>query len=208
MDWILGALLVQYALFEWNMSVYKPFRDAKLARWPRASILVPCRNEAPRIEKNVRTMLAQDYPDYEVLVFDDDSDDGSREILQRLAAENPRLRLLLGGELKSGWTGKNYGCHRLAEAATGEWLLFVDADTSHEPPMLRRAIGTAIEEKASFLSTFPRQIFRAGDELVVPLMFFILLTFLPMFFVARRTWRWAGDFAAVYVRFLLIEKDE
>jgi len=206
MSWILGAIIVQYVLFEWNMIVYRPFKLSDLGFWPRVSVLVPCRNEAPRIESCVRTLLSQDYPDFEVVVYDDDSDDGSYEILQTIAQEDKRLVPIRGGTLEIGWTGKNRACHKLSQSATGEWMLFVDADTTHDPAMLKHAIATVVREKASFLSTFPRQIFRSADACVVPLMFFILLTFLPMFWVERKTWKAMGDFSAACGQFLLFRK--
>jgi chlorobactene glucosyltransferase len=109
--------------------------------------------------------------------------------------------------MPEGWQGKNHACHQLSQAAAGEWLLFADADTHHEPSMLKSALKTAVGQKAQMVSTFPKQIFSKGDEFVVPLMFFILLSFLPMFFVAKRTWKWAGTFATACGQFLLIRRD-
>lgn len=208
MDWILGILLVQLALFEWNMASYRRFSSAAPRKSARASVLVPCRNEAAHIEKNVRALLAQDYADFEVIVYDDDSDDGSSEILRRLEQEAAgRLRVISGGALEPGWSGKNRACAALGAAASGEWLLFTDADVSCTPDMLRRAVATAEERGASLVSTFPRQVFRGGDELIVPLMFFVLTGFLPMYFVDKKTWRWAGDFSAACGQFLLFRRD-
>lgn len=206
-EWILTIQIVILVLFEWNLRVYRPLSSAPMANYPFVSVLIPCRNEAPRIRANVGKLLRQDYPDYEVVVYDDDSNDGSGDILDEMAREDRRLRIIRGGALPAGWTGKNRACHELAKAARGAWLLFVDADTHHEPGMLRHSLQTAIREKASFLSTFPRQRFTSlGDELIVPLMFNILLCFLPMYFVPKKTWKWAGSFSAACGQFLLFEK--
>jgi chlorobactene glucosyltransferase len=98
------------------------------------SILVPARNEAANIEVCVRSLLAQDYSRWELLVLDDQSEDATGAILARLAAEDGRLRVLPGGPLLPGWLGKANACRQLAAAARGDWLLFTDADTVHQPP--------------------------------------------------------------------------
>ncbi|MBF0253794.1 MAG: glycosyltransferase [Candidatus Omnitrophica bacterium] len=200
-------LAVITLIFEWNMSVYRPFGGNPGGKDPSVSILVPCRNEAEGIARNLKTLLAQDYSDYEVLVLDDNSDDGTLQILESLAAESSNLKVLRGKPLPSGWQGKNFACHELSEAARGEWLLFLDADTRHEPGMLRMAMNTARSRRADLLSTFPRQRFGSlGDELLVPMMFFVLLCFLPMYFVEKRTWKWAGNFSAACGQLLLISR--
>jgi len=92
---------------------------------PRVSVLVPARNEGHNIAACVRSLLAQDYPDLEVLVLDDASDDGTARIRDGFSADR-RLRVLPGLPLPPGWLGKNWACHQLARAATRELLLFVD----------------------------------------------------------------------------------
>lgn len=205
---ILGFLFVFLFLFEWNMSVYRPFVTKPLAKYPSVSILVPARNESPHIGPNVESLLAQDYPDFEVIVLDDDSTDDTAKILASLKARHKHLRVLSGEPLPAGWTGKNRACHRLSEAAANEWLLFVDADTHHAPDGLKRAVETVVHRDAVLVSTFPRQRLASwGDALLVPLMYFVLLTYLPMYFVAKRTWRWVGDFSAACGQYMLIRKD-
>lgn len=205
---ILTILLVLYALFEWNLRVYRRFSSKPLASYPRVSVLVPCRNEEKRLEPNLLSLLSQDYPDFEVIVLDDNSTDTTPGILKKLSAAHPRLRVLTGRPLPAGWQGKNYACHQLSEAAGGDWLLFVDADTTHAPGMLRAALQEASDRKAAVVSTFPRQIFHsAGDELTVPLMFFILLSFLPMFFTDKKIPVARGAFATGCGQFFLVRRD-
>jgi chlorobactene glucosyltransferase len=186
---MLGILLVLYALFEWNLRVYRRFSSKPAAAQPRISVLVPCRNEEKRLEANLRSLLDQDYSDFEVIVLDDNSTDATPDILKKLSSANGRLKVLKGKPLLKGWQGKNYACHQLYNAASGEWFLFVDADTFHTPGMLKAVHQEAADRKAAFVSTFPRQVFASsGDELIVPLMFFVLLTFLPMFFTDKKIW--------------------
>lgn len=205
---ILTILLVLYALFEWNLRVYRRFSSKPLAAHPKVSVLVPCRNEEKRLEPNLLSILSQDYPDFELIVLDDNSTDATPAILRGLSASHPRLKVLTGQPLPAGWQGKNYACHQLSEAASGEWLLFVDADTSHAPGMLRAALQEAADRRAAVVSTFPRQLFTsAGDELTVPLMFFILLTFLPMFFTDKKIPVAKSAFATGCGQFFLIRRD-
>lgn len=195
---MLGILLVLYALFEWNLRVYRKFTSKPAANYPKISVLIPCRNEEKRLEANLKSLLSQDYPDFEVIVLDDNSTDSTPDILKKLSAaanngsagaEGGRLKVLRGSPLPEGWQGKNYACHQLYNAASGEWMLFADADTFHAPGMLKAVYQEAADRKAAFVSTFPRQVFAsAGDALIVPLMFFVLLSFLPMFFTDKKIW--------------------
>ncbi|MEO7317425.1 MAG: glycosyltransferase, partial [Chthoniobacteraceae bacterium] len=100
---------------------------------PLVSILVPARNEALNIAACAGSLLAQDYPNCELLVLDDHSEDGTPEILRGLGVSESgeRARVLCGAELPEGWTGKGWACHQLAQAARGKFLFFADADTAH-----------------------------------------------------------------------------
>lgn len=205
---MLSILAVLYALFEWNLRVYRKFSSKSAAAYPKISVLIPCRNEAPRLESNLQSLLDQDYSDFEIIALDDNSDDATPDILAKLSQAHDRLKLLRGMPLPAGWQGKNYACHQLSQAAAGDWLLFVDADTFHAPGMLKAAMQEAADRKVALVSTFPRQVFSSkGDELTVPLMFFILLSFLPMFFTAKRIPFAKGAFATGCGQFILVRRD-
>lgn len=108
---------------------------------PSLSIVVPARNEARGIEAGVRSLLAQDVPRLEVILVEDRSDDATPQIADRLAAEDPRLRVIHVTELPHGWLGKNHALHLGAARASGELILFTDADVVMRPDTLRRAAG-------------------------------------------------------------------
>ncbi|MCS7178708.1 MAG: glycosyltransferase family 2 protein [Anaerolineae bacterium] len=148
---------------------------------PRVSILVPVRNEEAVIRHCLRSLLAQDYPDFEVLVLDDGSTDGTGAVLAALAREESRLRVLVGRPLPEGWLGKHWACQQLAEAATGELLLFTDADTIHHPWALRLGVAALLEEQADLLSGFLHQrLITWGERLTVPTIFWCFFSFLPL----------------------------
>lgn len=120
------------------------------------SAVVPARNEADNLERVVRSLSRQ--PEIaEILVVNDQSTDGSSEILARVAAEIPRLRVLENTELPDGWVGKNFAASLGAAASRGDWLLFTDADTEHLPGAAARALEQAQRCGAALVSYSPEQ---------------------------------------------------
>lgn len=182
----------------------------KLGSYPRSkdlplvSVLVPARNEERNIGGCVESLLAQDYPNFEVLVLDDNSTDGSWQILSQLSAKDARLRILKGLPLPEGWLGKHWACHQLAKQAQGEMLLFTDADTRHNPNSLRDGISAMISEKADMVTAFPYEETKTwGERLTVSLFPWFALCFLPLI-VAYRTR--SPAFSAAVGQFMLISR--
>ena len=126
-------------------------------------------------------MLASSHDHLEVLVYNDDSSDNTPRILERLDAEHDNLRIVPHVHLPQGWVGKQHACHRLASAARGDHVLFIDADVRLEPDAVARALAFAQSTDSALVSTFPRQIVRTLSELLlVPNIFFVLLSYLPL----------------------------
>ena len=125
---------------------------------PQISIIVPARNEARQIERCVRSLLAQDYPHFEVIVVDDRSEDETAAIVARIAADDPRVHVISGEPLPPDWIGKPWALYQGAKRASGDWLLFTDADTIHEPGALSAAIGYARAHNLDVLSVLTEQI--------------------------------------------------
>jgi chlorobactene glucosyltransferase len=156
-------------------------RHAAPQHFPKVSVLVPARNEERNIEHCIVSLLAQDYPDFEVLALDDQSTDRTRAILEVLAAGHARLQVLDGRPLEAGWLGKNWACAQLAAQAAGELLLFTDADTFHQPQALRALVIAMEGEHAGLISGFPRQeVLTWGEKLVVPVLFWVIYCFTPL----------------------------
>ncbi|HEY7515962.1 MAG TPA: glycosyltransferase, partial [Vicinamibacteria bacterium] len=126
--------------------------------WPLVTIVVPARNEAAAVEAAVRSLLAQDYPRHEVFAVDDRSTDSTGAILDHLADEDPRLRVIHVSTLPQGWLGKNHACQLAGAEARGDWLLFTDGDVSFAPETLRRAIAVAEERGLGHLVAFPEMV--------------------------------------------------
>lgn len=124
---------------------------------PRVSVLVAAKDEEDNIETCVRTFLGQDYPDFELIVIDDRSDDATPAILRRLRAEHPdALRVVTVSQLREGWFGKNNAMREGVAVATGDWLCFADADCRQtSPSTLSMAMSEAAANDTGFLSVLP-----------------------------------------------------
>ena len=118
----------------------------------RCSVVLAARDEAARIESTVRHLLAQTGVQVEIIVVDDRSTDRTSEILQRLAAEDTRLQVKRVEVLPEGWLGKCHACHLGANAATGDWILFTDADCWLRPDVIQRALAVAERAKADHVT--------------------------------------------------------
>jgi chlorobactene glucosyltransferase len=194
--WQLYALLiVLFLLFGIITSVINIFTVKRFDQYPPAreypfvSVLVPARNEAHTISKCISSLLAQDYPYYEVIVLNDNSTDDSSRILEQLARNHSRLQVIQGAPLPEDWLGKHWACHQLDQAAKGELILFTDADTFHTPDMLRTSVSALIAEKADLVSAFPHQeMLTWGERLLVPIMCWGIFTFIPIRLVQKMHW--------------------
>jgi glycosyltransferase involved in cell wall biosynthesis len=126
--------------------------------WPHVSVVIPACNEAANLESAVATLLQQDYPDLEIILVDDRSSDGTGKIIDRLARDDPRIRAVHIKSLPPGWLGKVHALHRGVEQASGEWLLFTDADVHFGAAVLRRAVALVLHQRVDHLALIPRTI--------------------------------------------------
>jgi cellulose synthase/poly-beta-1,6-N-acetylglucosamine synthase-like glycosyltransferase len=148
----------------------------------RVSVLLPVRDEAARVGPTLRSLLAQEGVDLEVVVLDDGSTDGTAEVVRSVADGDPRVRLLTGRPLPDGWLGKPYACQQLADAAAGtsDVLVFVDADVVLAPHAVAATVALLEQTGLDLLSPYPRQEAPGATALVQPLLQWSWLTFLPL----------------------------
>lgn len=153
---------------------------------PRVSVLVPARNEERSIDACVRSLAAQQYPDLEVIVLDDNSTDRTHEIVTAIAASDPRVSIIRGADLPAGWVGKCYACHQLSQRATGEILLFTDADTVHAPQALRAAVAQLERQRADLFTMIPfERLDTWWEQLLLPFLHFTFIAYLPIPLITR-----------------------
>ena len=156
-------------------------RHSPPSQLPMVSILVPARNEERNIFSCIQSLLSQDYPCFEVLVLNDQSNDGTQEVLKRIATSHPSLHVFEGKPPPENVVGKNWACSQLALQASGELLLFTDADTCHRSEMLRAVVTSFIGERADLLTGYPRQLVHSwGELLLVPFFSWVLFCFIPL----------------------------
>ena len=155
---------------------------------PAISVLIPARNEEASITAAVEAALASRHVDIEVIVLDDHSEDGTARLVRSLGEKDPRVRLLAAPELPPGWCGKQHACHVLAGAARMPLLVFLDADVRLGPDGLARLAAFQRESDADLVSGVPHQ--ETGtllEKLLIPLIHFVLLGFLPLSRMRRYT---------------------
>ncbi len=156
---VLGVLTLLWLLLiagvgawgrRWRLELTERLGD----RAPRLSICVPARNEEGRIGACVEALLAQDYPDMEIVVVDDRSEDGTRREALAAAGGDPRFLLVEGAPPRKGWAGKPWACTRAAGESTGELLLFVDADVRLAPGASAAAVARLQRDELALLSGY------------------------------------------------------
>ncbi len=174
---------------QWNRNPVTPSGN------PRVSIIVPARNEQDTIEQALQTLLSLDYDNYEVIAVDDRSTDRTGEIMEDLKREwgaPPLAEVAKSGktfqvvhhrDLPPGWLGKTHAMWTAANQATGDWILFTDADVFFKPDSLRRALAYAEAEPADHVVLFPRMIMKRPGE------YMMIAFFQTMFMFGHRPWK-------------------
>lgn len=183
---------------------------------PRVSILIPARNEATILATTLPAFLAQDYDNYEVILADDASTDGTGDLAQSFASRHPgRLRVIRIESLPPGWVGKTHALHRAFEAAGGDWVLATDADVVFHPKALRAGLWLAERQQAELVSIFA--FLDCGsfwEKLMMPVFGLMLATVFPLrkinapqssvalasggyILMRRETWAGLGGYEAI-----------
>lgn len=192
---VLCYLIATSAVLIRNRYEFKGLNDIKASAknpLPFVSICIPARNEESVIERCVTSALKQDYPNFEVLVLDDNSTDNTTQILSQLAGIIANLKHLKGTSKPINWLGKPWACHQLSKEAKGEILVFIDADVWLEPNTLINTISNIQNKDA--ITVWPQQKLGSfWENMTVPLVYFALFTLLPAKYVERPP-RWMPKF--------------
>src|SRR6266699_6394697 len=148
--WLTHGIRVAYGAV--RLPWIKDFAPASDADCPRISILLAARDEEEKLPAALATLMEIDYPNLEVIAVDDRSQDFTGHILDEFAARHSRLCVVHVTQLPAGWIGKPHALQNAYETATGEWLLFTDADVRFTPDVLRRAIAFVRQQNLDHLS--------------------------------------------------------
>ena len=129
-----------------------------LDEWPSISIIIPACNEELTIEEAMNKLLAIDYPNYEVIAINDRSTDRTGDLLDQFTQRDDRLHVIHIEELPEGWLGKLNALHVGTQSATGDYLVYADADVHFKSDVLRRVMSYVVSSNLDYLSIFPKFI--------------------------------------------------
>lgn len=185
--WIIfGFAAIQFFVALVNLVFSQPFPKTEIKHNPLVSVLIPARNEEQNIVLILTDLQQLQYKNLEIIVFNDQSDDKTGEIVGEFAKNDTRIKLVNSGGLPDNWLGKNFACHSLAKIATGRYFLFLDADVRVYGKIIPDSIAFSEKYKLGLLSIFPGQIMKStGEWITVPNMNYILLTLLPLILVRK-----------------------
>ncbi len=167
---ILAIVIIHWIHNQYHLDiVVKPALPP--AKAPLVSVCIPARNEENNIRRCVQAVLEQDYPNLEVIVLDDRSNDATLTLLKDIASRDSRLLPISGSDLPVGWAGKPHALYQAVSVARGEWLCFVDADTFLAPNALSSVFAKALETEADLFTVMTRQILGSfWERTVMPLV--------------------------------------
>ena len=165
-----------------NLRRYQPLGLPVSRNLGKVSVLIPARNEEGNIRPALESILQCEGLEFEVIVWDDESSDGTAAVVNSVASQDLRVRLVAGVPPPPGWAGKPHACWNLAQQASGEVLLFLDADVRlRGRDALAKMSGAFVRSGLDLLSGVPLQrVETLSEVMVVPLIHFILLGFLPI----------------------------
>jgi len=176
-----------------HISPLSALRNAASAAWPRLSVVVPARDEEADIASALTSKLSARYPNLEIVAVDDRSTDRTGAIMDALAEGDARLRVAHVGTLPEGWLGKLNALQRGLEDASGEWILFSDADVHFEGDVLERVIAHAELNRLDFVGVLP------GLDPTLLVLDPVMLNFMRSIFFLGRMWLANDDQSSIGV---------
>ena len=186
-----------------------------IKNFPKVSIILPARNEEKYIARCLDSLLIQDYPNFEIIAINDSSTDRTEVIMQHYAARDPRILVVNAKSKPVGWVGKNWACYQGYLRATGNLLLFTDADTVHLPSTMSLSVKHLIFENLDALTAIPKLLCKDfWTKITLPMLSTFLYSrfsalrvndpktkigyfFGSFFIISRRTYEKVGTHKAV-----------
>ncbi len=199
---LLGLGVIVWVHSQYHMDIVVTPAEAP-ASAPLISICVPARNEEKNIRRCVESLLAQTYPNFEIIVLDDRSTDSTPRILGELSSRDSRIRVIHGSDLPAGWAGKPHALYQASASARGDWLCFVDADTFAAREAIASCYVKALETKAEMFTimTF-QELGSFWEKTLMP----IVLTAMSVGFSPRKVNDPKQRIAVANGQFILIKR--
>lgn len=188
--WLALGTLLFWLAFGWDMArgnrsitMLKDVAVSLPETAPRVSVVIAARNEETKIEQALQSVLRQDYPNLEFIVVNDRSDDRTGEILHGMGEKYPALHIVDVSQLPAGWLGKNHALYCGAQQASGDYLLFADADVMMQPATVSKALSHVLQRDLDHLTI--------GLEVHMPGLFLemFIATFAIFFAMYARPWK-------------------
>lgn len=176
--WILYAIrtMVNYN----NLPALSKVMDIPAESLPSVSVVIPSRNESKRITPCIESMKSQTYPKLEVLIVDDSTDD-TVDVIKNIVKGDKRFRIIKEEKLEGGWVGKPHALQQGSREAKGNWLLFIDADTIHDPDTITSAVKHAVKEKLDMLSILSELVCKSfWEKIIQPIPTGLLIFISPL----------------------------
>lgn len=201
--------IILFIFFVWTLinSLFMPKLHRKNVPYSNkfVSILIPVRNEENNIKPLLNSLRKLNYPNYEIILLNDQSSDLTKEFILSSIKDDDRFKLIDGETLPEGWTGKVHACHQLSKKARGELLLFLDADIRLHQNTLQSAIHTLQSRSGKLLTGFPRfPVTFLLEMWLVPMQHFLIYFHLPLFFA---NYTKLPSATAAHGSFMLFEKE-
>jgi glycosyltransferase involved in cell wall biosynthesis len=177
---VLAPALLILLVALWNVLAWPKIKPARHTRERAVSVLIPARDEESNIAACLDSVLKQGETVLEILVYDDHSADATPRIIRQYRGRDARVRLVTPSELPQGWCGKNFACAQLAKEASGEWLLFLDADARLAGMAVASLVEEAIERDLTLLSGWPALGHESfWERALMPMLNFVVFTLFP-----------------------------
>lgn len=210
------AALIANLLYNRSALIISSRMEFPLSEHPKVSILIPARNEAKNLSLTLPGLLAQEYPNYEVILADDASTDETAILAEEYSRKHPgKLKVVRISSLPENWNGKIHALHQAMNAASGEWLIATDADIVFHPKALRAGLWIAARERAELVTIYAYlECITFWERLLLPGFWFMLATLFPIgkinnptssvalasggyILMRRKTWQQLGGYQAI-----------